>query len=341
MSSSSAPRRPAFTLVELLVVIAILGILLAIALPSVQAAREAARRTSCRTNLEQLGVALRNYEGTHKTFPPGYVFSPLITQFYFRPFKLGPPPPSLRQHTIAPTESPFVYDGIIPVPVAPANDPGWNWISLILPQLEQTAIYRQIDFNQATFAPDNRDLLRLPLDVVACPSDRGTGVFTILDDRGRSMVEAETTSYVGCFGKFGLINVAPDTGNGVFQRNSRVRSSDITDGLTNTMAVGERAAAFTKAPWAGVVTGGTVRTTPGAPVFGSTIEHSPCMTLARIGTRSLQDRFSEPYDFFSMHPGQVNFVYADGMVRGLAEGIDLGVLHALATRDGNEPVQSP
>ncbi|MCA9054516.1 MAG: DUF1559 domain-containing protein, partial [Planctomycetaceae bacterium] len=79
----------------------------------------------------------------------------------------------------------------------------------------------------------------------------------------------------------------------------------------------------------------------GAPVYGSTIEQSPCMTLSRIGTRSLLDPFSEPYDFFSMHPGVVNFVYADGMVRGLAAGVDLSVLHALATRDGNEPVQSP
>ncbi len=147
---------------------------------------------------------------------------------------------------------------------------------------------------------------------------------------------ASTTSYVAVFGKYGLINLNPDDGNGTFQRNSRVRTPDIRDGLSQTMIVGERAALFTKAPWAGVMTGGTVHTTPGAPVYTSTIEEAPCMTLARIGSRTLNDRFSEPYDFFSAHNAQVFFLFADGSVHAISSGVDLTILHSLATRAGGE-----
>ena len=86
------------------------------------------------------------------------------------------------------------------------------------------------------------------------------------------------------------------------------------------------------------MTTGTVRTTPGAPVFTSTIEESPCMTLARIGSRTLNSRYSEPYDFFSAHDGQVFFLFADGSVRGIGSGVDLEILHSLATRSGGESV---
>ncbi|MFV0445461.1 MAG: DUF1559 domain-containing protein [Planctomycetaceae bacterium] len=341
----SARWNPGFTLIELLVTIAVIGLLLAMLLPALQATREAARRTVCRTNLEQIGIALRNYEGTHRTFPPGYIHDPLNSTFYYRPSiprEVGPQIPLVTApETWSGSAAPFVYDGLVPVTFPPANDPGWNWLALILPQLEQGSIYQQIDFQQSTYAPSNRALLALPLDMAVCPSDAGAGRFTVLDTKGRSMTEAEAGSYVACFGSLGLINVAPDDGNGLFQRNSRVRANDVTDGLSNTMAVGERAATFAQAPWVGVITAGSVRTTPGAPVFGSTLEHSPCMALARIGTRSLLDPFSEPYDFFSMHPGQVQFVFADGLVRGLSAGVDLNVLHALATRDGHESVQSP
>jgi prepilin-type processing-associated H-X9-DG protein len=86
--------------------------------------------------------------------------------------------------------------------------------------------------------------------------------------------------------------------------------------------------------------GGTCRTTPGAPVYLSIIEQAPSMVMARIGMRPLNDRFSEPYDFFSPHPGVAQFVFADGSVHALRTTTNLKVLQALATRAGNEPVSS-
>lgn len=189
-------------------------------------------------------------------------------------------------------------------------------------------------------SPVNTDIIARPLPLATCPSDSGTGVFDVLRRDGTQLAEASTTSYVAVFGKFGLINLNPDEGNGAFQRNSRVRTRDIRDGLSQTMIVGERAALFTKSPWAGVITGGTVHTTPGAPVYTSTIEEAPCMTLARIGTRTLNDRFSEPYDFFSAHNSQVFFLFADGSVRAISSGVDLDILHSLATRSGGENVRT-
>jgi prepilin-type processing-associated H-X9-DG protein len=130
-------------------------------------------------------------------------------------------------------------------------------------------------------------------------------------------------------------------GNGVLFRNSKVRIADITDGTSNTFMIGERASLFTQTPWAGVMTGGTARTTPGAPVFVSVVEPAPTMVLARIGRKSLNDPLSEPYDFFTPHPSKGAFAFADGSVHLVSIGVDLEVLQALATRNGEENISSP
>ena len=116
------------------------------------------------------------------------------------------------------------------------------------------------------------------------------------------------------------------------------RSLDVRDGLSKTLAIGERAAMFAKSPWAGVMTGGTVRTTPGAPVYTAIVELSPAMVMARMGNRSLNSPLSEPYDFFSSHGEVVFFAFADSSVQGLTSGVDPDVLHALATRSQRDVV---
>lgn len=124
--------RKGFTLIELLVVIAIIGILVALLLPAVQQAREAARRTSCKNNLKQFGLALHNYHDTHRTFPPGYVYRP------------GP---------------------------SGENILGFGWGAMILPFLDQSNLYSRFDWNAPIFDPVNEQLRTRHLAVFLCPSD--------------------------------------------------------------------------------------------------------------------------------------------------------------------------
>jgi prepilin-type N-terminal cleavage/methylation domain-containing protein/prepilin-type processing-associated H-X9-DG protein len=137
-----ASKSTAFTLVELLVVIAIIGILVALLLPAIQAAREAARRTSCLNNVTQLGLALHNYEFHFEALPAG-VTNPT-----------GP----IR------------------------NEPQGNhvsWIVLILPYMEERVMYRLFDQSAGAYAPVNADVRGASIKILECPSERG---LTITDE---------------------------------------------------------------------------------------------------------------------------------------------------------------
>ena len=131
--------RRAFTLIELLVVIAIIAVLIALLLPAVQAAREAARRMQCTNNLKQLGLALHNYHDANRAFPPAYT-------------------------TLNPKA-----DGTaagIPYGDEHRNGPnGWAWGTLLLPQLEQEPLYRQLSLNLPCWAPENAGLVKTKLPV--------------------------------------------------------------------------------------------------------------------------------------------------------------------------------
>lgn len=154
------PLRRGFTLVELLVVIAIIGILVALLLPAVQAAREAARRMSCGNNCKQLGIALHNYHDSHGVFPPESIWS------Y--------DPPSGRQ---------------------PRN---YTWISLMLPYLEQQPLYNDINFKQPIWnqvdGSGNR-IVGLQLKILTCPSDPA-----ISRDNGVGSHGMSFTNYAGAEG---------------------------------------------------------------------------------------------------------------------------------------------
>lgn len=331
-------RTAAFTLVELLVVLAIIAILFSLALPAIQAARESARRTQCRNNLRQLGVALHLYHDTLRTLPAGYIFS-------------RPPPPPPAAPPAAVKSSTRRFDAPPPSVQMVPNGPGWGWAALLLPFMEQTSLAGEIDFQRAVEDPVNATARVVSVPYLVCPSDTATGVFTVFDELNAPLGQVATNSYAASFGSYrvvkvpgvggapgrgevvegGLINTDPDHGNGLFLRNSGTRYADITDGLTQTLAIGERAAMFAKSPWAGVMTGGTVRTTPGAPVYAANVELAPTMVLARIGNRSLNSAYSEPYDYFSPHTDVVFFLFADGSVQGLTASLDMDALHALAS----------
>ncbi|QDT65224.1 DUF1559 domain-containing protein [Calycomorphotria hydatis] len=206
--------RRGFTLIELLVVIAIIAILIALLLPAVQQAREAARRNQCKNNLKQIGLALHNYHDSHNVLPPGAIY---VDSSYFGTWQ-------------------------------------WTWSAMILPFLEQAPLYQalQVGDRPAWFGSGAQsvmtdtasiDFVNQPLSVFRCPSDTGP-LLTERVENSTSGVICPMSNYVGaCTSRF-VRNSGERRGayeNGVFYNTSKVRFRDVTDGLSNTIFVGERA----------------------------------------------------------------------------------------------------
>ncbi len=216
-------RRAAFTLVELLVVIAIIGILIALLLPAVQAARESARRSQCLNNLKQFGMAMHNYENVNRRFPPGQV-------------------------NLDSADPDFVNNNPTSIP---ANYYSWSQHVYLLPYFEQGSVSDKIDTDVDPAPPGapNVDITAVKLPYVLCPSD---GLAT----ENRGAVNFAKNSYRGNAGSLATsFNNNPNrANNGAFVMFTRVPfrsrkdntkwgvpASDILDGTSNTAAFSERA----------------------------------------------------------------------------------------------------
>src|SRR5713226_7170634 len=211
------PVRRAFTLIELLVVIAIIAILIGLLLPAVQKVREAASLTKCRNNLKQIGLAMHNYHETMRRFPVGY-YDPT-------------PWPQLD------------------------NGPGWGWGAYLLPHLEQDNLFSQINFNLDVGVPANAAVCKTSLKIFLCPSDIDLTTFTITDGGSNSWTLAQG-SYVACNGNDGVDDFTTPPHTGAFVRATKgFRIPDITDGLSNTLFVGDRTAKLSYCTWVGGPTG--------------------------------------------------------------------------------------
>ncbi len=297
--SAQSPR--GFTLVELLVVIAILGILLALLIPAVQAARESGRRSQCANNLKQLSLALLEAHDANQAFPAGY----------------------LSEVNAAGAET----------------GPGWGWGTLILPQIEQSALYQAIDLRLGIEHPSNTARLTV-LSEFLCPSDetRTTWDAESRDATGTPtgvICEVASANYVGMYG---TSDPGVD-GDGIFFRNSHVRLQDITDGASHTIALGERSHQLGEATWTGAVTGTLLFPDESeGEVAAPRIEESAGMVLGHVGLgHGPGDARSESNQFYSLHSKGVNFAFADGHIRFLPAMIDYQVYRALATRATGEP----
>jgi prepilin-type N-terminal cleavage/methylation domain-containing protein/prepilin-type processing-associated H-X9-DG protein len=349
VGTRNKPQR-AFTLVELLVVIAIIGLLVALLLPAIQNAREAARRTQCVNNLKQLGIALNNHVSAREVFPPAAVSKPF---------------PNFPSH--------------------PQSFYRWSALAHLLPYMEEQSLHDLLDLSYPLYMPGagypisdrNRLGISKSLPEFLCPSDLGEAV----------KEQMGPTNYVVCSGS-GVGGGTPFKTDGIFFVNSATKFANITDGSSNTIAVSESLLGVDTPRAGGVFVdytpernykfilrfGGPSDLTDlacnGSLSFNSTTSsgNDPrgfawcsgeyrCATYNHYyGPNSVQydcvsSVTTDPspgspmlYSAYgwraarSLHPGGVNVTFADGAVRFIDETIDVKIWQALSTRAGEDIV---
>lgn len=342
--------RKGFTLVELLVVIAIIGVLVALLLPAVQAAREAARRMSCVNNMKNVALACHNYHDTNNHLP----FDVFDGIFGAEEFRL----PSGTERA-----SPSRYS-------RENNFNGRGWIVSVLPQLEQQAFYEALKpgFDDPSATSMNfsasrrsgrgmgrievRELVGRQLPILTCPSDP-SAIPTVGMFPWPSSAEVAVTSYKGVAGdtavgeKFGYdglwtdqeFGTIPDCFeslgcNGIFWKMGYydpIPFRRIVDGLSSTLLIGEAVASQD----------------PHSSAYHSEGDWASCNMQFNYFSPSDFDtirttlEWADGRGFRSLHPGGGNFALADASVRFVNEGIDHQLYRALSTKDGEEPVSMP
>jgi prepilin-type N-terminal cleavage/methylation domain-containing protein len=286
-------HRKAFTLVELLVVIAIIGILIALLLPAVQAAREAARRSQCTNNLKQIGLALHNYHDVMKTFPSGVILAP---------------------------------NGAT---TAPASNYGWQWTALILPYMEQKPLHDQLNIDQFTLdywavtnwstgTPTGKQLLQTVIDGYVCPSD--TSPKTIQREltwkTHTPALDLATCNYVAMAGTA----ASGWKNDGMFFRNSRTGFATLTDGSSNTIAVGERCNKIGQVIYGAAVWAGTCK--GAVDDANKNLHYYDMFCQAAYPVLYKGDASNNQHSVLaSNHPGGAIVCLGDGSVRFLSEQV--------------------
>jgi prepilin-type N-terminal cleavage/methylation domain-containing protein/prepilin-type processing-associated H-X9-DG protein len=337
--------RLGFTLIELLVVIAIIAILIGLLLPAVQKVRAAAARMQCANHMKQLGLALHNYEGTEKRFPTAIMADPK-------------PPHELT----------FPYHHT------------WSALAQLTPYLEQTNVYNSMNldvplYSPSTFLvfPENRFAVAQLVKIFLCPADTVTQ-----RSSGYGVVDFGPTNYGACLGS-GTTNGGAPFGSlwetdGLFRARVPVRLGEVTDGLSNTTAMGEFTLGDGKESTVGAKPAADSRIYAYLGV-GTPLTEAACAGANRWNydkrrgflwasgeiRSAAYNHFRRPndpqYDCIanlftggmqayssvgfktarSLHPGGVNSLFGDGSVRSIRDSISLEAWRAMATRDGGEP----
>jgi prepilin-type N-terminal cleavage/methylation domain-containing protein len=347
----SLPRKPGFTLVELLVVIAIIGVLVALLLPAVQAAREAARRTRCNNNLKQIALALHNYHDTHNVFPPGNFFP------------AGRTPSPLP--AVAPNAS-GCYVGTTGL------RPGAPWTVLILPYVEQKPLYDSLDFTIEFNAYSNigtqtinTQRCEVPMQVYRCPSygppphrwvpltavARTDGPYTKLVNNyyacmgGGPIMTSVVNTEDGCYNPSVPGGAIAQFKNGLIGVNTKNAMRHCTDGTSNVVMLGESAyqgIELLRGWFNGIRSDttsanqppGNIAGTAGVPNGGQ--RHYVAFQGTATGNLNIHNALNTLY-FGSQHPGSCQFAMADGSIHVINENINLAIYQRLGDMGDAQP----
>jgi len=345
MNHSRQLKSKGFTVIELLVVFSVIAILVALLLPAIQQAREASRRTTCKYNLKQIGIALHNYHDQHQAFPPGWVVGQVL-----------PGTGLFRQ----------LDRGCL-----------WSWSAFLLPMLDQQSLYAKLNPGPAD-PPPIGDTYDLSLKVFLCPSDAGSsrsgwGLYewdsptTDPADNNPeiniSFIEGYAKSnYPAVNGRSELpfTQMAPPSGidlsrlhskdeKGIFGFQTRTRIKDVQDGLSNTLAVGERDmtspenwTSYEQNPrgaiWlrnydaSYVATDTTPMSNEPPPGIG---DNCNAISVTGVTHPAVPINSDVPGRFSSLHSGGAHFLFADGSVKFISDSIDSRTYSFLGSmRDG-------
>jgi prepilin-type N-terminal cleavage/methylation domain-containing protein/prepilin-type processing-associated H-X9-DG protein len=313
-------RHRGFTLIELLVVLAVIGILVALLIPAVQAAREAARRVNCSSNMKQIALAMHSYLSSTGTFPPGYLSIPL-------PLDLGD------------------HEGHAFVRSGDDLGPGWSGHMMVLPYTEQAALYNSANIDVIVDYDANSTVRMTSLSTYLCPSDGQLPRIIDIPDFRLDVIRCRmaSSSYVMSIGTVRpTCRKCRDTFDGVFGRNTAMTMAQISDGLSNTFGGGERAFKWSSPALVAVEPFSKIidNSIPGkwalgpAYVLGTTFKEGFNIEIEALDDDAAEtSTFAEA--FGSLHPGGAMFWFCDGSVRFIRDTTDIRILWDYATRAGD------